>query len=47
MRKNQLAYVLALVSETAAARYQLQTNGREIKWAESVRYLGVHIISAK
>jgi len=23
------------------------TDGREIKWAESVRYLGVHIISAK
>ena len=22
-------------------------DGREIKWAESVRYLGVHIISAK
>ena len=47
MRKNQLAYVLALVSETAVARYQLQMGGREIKWAESVRYLGVHIISAK
>ena len=36
-------YELALVSDTTASTL----DGREIRWDESIRYLDVHITSAK